>query len=82
MHSDRYNVKSNDVNDKCYLTESDKVHIVIYYNWYHDGQVGTKEHILLFDILTLGAAAFDRGLGDVLENDSILKVSNCLFIDY
>ncbi|XP_066288054.1 uncharacterized protein [Branchiostoma lanceolatum] len=37
-------------------------------------QVATKNGIFLFDVLTLGAPCFDAGLGQLIQDESILKV--------
>ncbi|KAL3880013.1 hypothetical protein ACJMK2_032285 [Sinanodonta woodiana] len=43
-------------------------------------QIGTPDHVFLFDVLTLGEDCFEKGLKDILENGNILKVlHNCRF---
>ncbi|XP_072284495.1 piRNA biogenesis protein EXD1 isoform X2 [Pyxicephalus adspersus] len=39
-------------------------------------QVGTRNHVYLFDILTMGPGVFKNGLQVVLEDKSILKVTH------
>ena len=41
-------------------------------------QVGCRQFIYLFDVVSLGASCFDEGLGDILRSADILKVSTVL----
>ena len=40
-----------------------------------NAQIGCRQFIYLFDVVSLGAASFDEGLAKILEDGNILKVS-------